>query len=286
MRDLNFSYVIGACKGHTASTTGCGNATVQETNSMIKEVLALPVPSERVFWDVHSPSPAELPIEVANYSRLGSKIRTVVLEENGVTHDLGRALSHAVLNNAYQRLGENVVPIAGYPDMLQAYQQMDRWGGTDEVLSNDWSQGQLFFLPNTTFGQPTYYVNQMIARSYQPNGLNLSVSNAIAAGTVVGGVDCFAAGSDSGAIIVLRCVNNQPQDVSVTVALAGVAAGQWIVDVSTMSGYSPSLNNTPASPRLVAPVQTLSAILKYGETALNLPPFSFTVVTMTHKTKQ
>ena len=28
---------------------------------------------------------------------------------------------HAVLNNAYQRLGEEVVPIAGYPDMLQAY---------------------------------------------------------------------------------------------------------------------------------------------------------------------
>ena len=122
MRDLNFSYVIGACKGHTASTTGCGNTTVQETNSMIKEVLTLPVPSERVFWDVHSPTPEELPIEVANYSRLGSKVRTVVLEENGETHDLGRALYHAILNNAYQRLGENVVPIAGYPDMLQAYQ--------------------------------------------------------------------------------------------------------------------------------------------------------------------
>jgi hypothetical protein len=166
MGGLNFSYVIGACKGHTASTTGCGNTTVEETTAMIKEVLTLPVPSDRVFWDVHSPTPSELPIEVANFSRLGSKVRTVVLEENGVTHDLGRALGHAVLNNAYQRLGEAVVPIAGYPDMLQAYQQMDRWGGKDEVLSNDWSQGQLFFLPNMTFGQPPFFVNQAWKHSF------------------------------------------------------------------------------------------------------------------------
>ena len=120
MRDLNFSYVIGACKGHTASATGCGNTTVMETEAMIKEVLTLPVPSDRIFWDVHSPTPSELPIEVANYSRLGSKVRTVVLEENGVTHNLGRALGHARLNNAYQRLGESVVPIAGYPGAKHA----------------------------------------------------------------------------------------------------------------------------------------------------------------------
>merc|ERR1712194_229259 len=120
---------------------------------MMKEVLTLPVPSNRIFWDVHSPTPSELPIEVANYSRLGTQVRTVELEENGGTHDLGRALGHAKLNNAYQRLGESIVPIAGYPDMMQAYQQMDRWGGRDETISNGWDQGQLFFLPNCTFGQ-------------------------------------------------------------------------------------------------------------------------------------
>ena len=30
-------------------------------------------------------------------------------------------------------------------------------------------QGQLFILPNMTWGQPTYYVNQMVAQSYQPH---------------------------------------------------------------------------------------------------------------------
>ena len=143
MAGLEFSYIIGACKGHTGSQTGCGVSTVNLTEQMIAEVLTLPVASERIFWDVHSPTPAELPLEVANYSRLGSKVRTVVLEENGETHDLGRALSHAALNNAYQRLGEQVIPIAGYPDMMQAYQQMDRWGGIAEADSNQWSQGQL-----------------------------------------------------------------------------------------------------------------------------------------------
>ena len=161
---------------------------------------------------------------------------------------------------------------------------MDRWGGKDEVLSNDWSQGQLFFLPNTTFGQPTYYVNQMIARSYQPNGLNLSVSNTFAAGAANSGVDYFAAASDTGDNIVLRCVNDQPQHVNITVALAGAAAGRWFIEVSTMSGSTPNLNNTPAFPLLVAPVKTFSAVVASGKAGLNLPPFSFSVVTMTRNT--
>jgi alpha-L-arabinofuranosidase len=118
LKGLNFSYIIGACKGHTASPTGCGTTTKNDTEAMIAEVIAMErdgvVPSNRVFWDVHSPVPTELAIEVQNYTRLGSRVRTVVLEENGITHNLARALSHARLNNAYQRLGEQVVPIAGY----------------------------------------------------------------------------------------------------------------------------------------------------------------------------
>ena len=41
----------------------------------------------------------------------------------------------------------------------------------DDVIA---IKGQLFFLPNMTFGQPPYYVNQMIAASYQPQGLSVS----------------------------------------------------------------------------------------------------------------
>ena len=118
LKGLNFSYIIGACKGHTASPTGCGTTTKNDTEAMIAEVVALErdgvVPSNRVFWDGPSPVPTELAIEVQNYTKLGSHVRTVVLEENGITHNLARALSHARLNNAYQRLGEQVVPIAGY----------------------------------------------------------------------------------------------------------------------------------------------------------------------------
>jgi hypothetical protein len=147
-------------------------------------------------------------------------VRTVVLEENGVTHDLGRALAHARLNNAYQRLGQHVVPIAAYPDMLQAYQQMDHWGGPLEPLSNRWSQGQLFVLPNMTFGQPPYHVNQMIARSYQPRGLVTSQS-----GSGHESIDCFAAANDIGDVVVVRCVNEAASTASLRVTITNAAVG-------------------------------------------------------------
>ena len=104
--------------------------------------------------------------------------------------------------------------------------------------------GQLFFLPNTTFGQPTFYINQMIARSYQPNGLNLSVSHTSMAAAPSGGelIDCFAAASESGETIVLRCVNDQALAVIATLSLVGAPAGQWAIEVSSMVSLSLSLS--------------------------------------------
>jgi alpha-L-arabinofuranosidase len=131
----------------------------------------------------------------------------------------------------------------------------------------------------------------MIARSYQPNGLNCSVSSSGGAIAPDSGVpDCFAAASDSGETVVLRCVNEQPTSVTAAVSLAGAAAGAWSVEISTMHGESPTLNNTPAQPRLVAPVQkqpsqirTLMAEAAGQQAVVGLPPFSFTVATMTRK---
>ena len=133
--------------------------------------------------------------------------------------------------------------------------------------------------------QPPYFVNQMIARSYQPNGLNCSVSSETDAGAPA--VDCFAAASDSGDTIVLRCVNDQAEGVTAAVALAGGAAARsWSMDISTMQGRCPNLNNTPAFPRLVAPVQQPRRILtETGKANLDLPAFSFTVATMTYKVR-
>ncbi|MFK5165222.1 hypothetical protein, partial [Propionibacterium freudenreichii] len=38
-------------------------------------------------------------------------------------------------------------------------------------------QGQIFTLPNMTWGQPTYYVIQMVQLSYQPHNVAVTYSN-------------------------------------------------------------------------------------------------------------
>ena len=56
MADLKFSYIIGACKGHTAGRTSCGTDTVKLTEEMIASVLELPsnleqlAPEKRCVW--------------------------------------------------------------------------------------------------------------------------------------------------------------------------------------------------------------------------------------------
>ena len=40
---LELSYIIGACKGHTASATGCGPTTVNETEQMMAIVRQLEI---------------------------------------------------------------------------------------------------------------------------------------------------------------------------------------------------------------------------------------------------
>ena len=124
----------------------------------------------------------------------------------------------------------------------------------------------------------------MIARSYQPHALNISIGSANARDAVQ--PDCFAASSEHGDVVVLRCVNENDQAIEATVALVGAIATTdstgWTLSVKTMHGPSPKLNNTPAQPKLVAPVDVPVSSLSYSDhlaMPLRLLPWSFTVAT-------
>ena len=166
-----------------------------------------------------------------------------------------------------------------------------------------WLHGCRFFLPNCTFGQPPYFVNQMIAQSYHPRGLEITTSfssSSTGTTTAADSVDCFAAANELGSVVVLRCVNYQPLPVRLSATLlpsssgggGGLASGGadsaavgWKWSARTMAGASPRMNNTPAQPRLVAPVKVATRAARAvagrngGAASLTLPAFSFTVVT-------
>ncbi len=101
----------------------------------------------------------------------GSQLRYVILEENGGDHGLLRGLGHATYSNMMHRLmalfRRQLITghadfgfLHGYANCLEAFQGMD--------VEQAFPQGQIFFLPNMTWAQPTYYVIQMVANSYQP----------------------------------------------------------------------------------------------------------------------
>jgi hypothetical protein len=58
--------------------------------------------------------------------------------------------------------------IHGYANCFEAFQGMD--------VEQAFPQGQVFHLPNMTWGQPTYYVIQMVAESYQPYNVLLTTA--------------------------------------------------------------------------------------------------------------
>ena len=131
---------------------------------------------DRVFWDLHvGAEPNSVPywegmveqfqtvVDEAN-----SQMRFVILEENGGDHGLLRGLGHATYSNMMHRHGD-FAHVHGYANAMEAWQGMD--------VEQAFPQGQIFTLPNMTWGQPTYYVIQMVQLSYQPYNLQLSTNN-------------------------------------------------------------------------------------------------------------
>jgi alpha-L-arabinofuranosidase len=162
-----------------------------------------------------------------------NQVRLCILEENGVHHDLRRALGHAHHVNTIERMGGLVV-IDCAANCLQPYQQHDNW----------WDQGQLFFTPDQVWGMPPYYAQQMIARHYQPLSIDVQVQQ------VGDALDVSATRSDDGRTVVLKVVNLEPENIAADITILPGRAGS--VHVTRLLGDL-SAENTPDEPRKIAP---------------------------------
>ena len=185
-----------------------------------------------------------------------TSIRCAILEENGNTHDMARALAHAVMLNVVRR-SAGFVPLDSPANALQPYKQND----------NGWDQGQIFFSPSQVWMQPPFYAQQMAAKNHQP----LLVESSCSSNT---NLDYTATRNEAGDTIVLHIVNYGSTTRGLTLNLTGFGEVGSITSLS-LSG---TLNgeNTPERPTRFVPVE--STITPGGRLVLKANSYSVFVI--------
>ena len=199
------------------------------------------------FWDYHpwteTPQQAkDKEAEIAQMRQLflewnpQTTMRCAILEENGNTHDMARALAHAVMLNVVRR-SAGFVPLDSPANALQPYKQND----------NGWDQGQIFFSPSQVWMQPPFYAQQMAAKNHQPLLVESSCSTNA-------NLDYTATRNEAGDTIVLHIVNYGSTSRGLTLNLTGFGEVGSITSLS-LSG---TLNgeNTPERPTRFVPVES------------------------------
>ena len=239
-----------------------------------KKILDLAKSYDRSVWfDVHiwnhEPRDAEQPIAalktfIDSLAKLSPEadFKVCVLEENSGNHAVRRALAHAQTINGLMRLGDWVRVVCA-ANALQPHQQND----------NGWDQGLLFLDPCRVWGQPPYYVTQMVAKNYLPKRVQAkaqSPGNAL---------DVVAMVGTDGRELSLQVVNLGNQRLRTRIQIDGFKPEHPVVHVTQLSGELDE-TNTPEDFKRVVPRtgdEKFEAEAN-GTTELYFPPRSFTVL--------
>lgn len=219
------------------------------------------------LWDYHpwteTPQQAkDIEAEIAKMRQFflewnpQTSMRCAILEENGNTHDMARALAHAVMLNVVRR-SAGFVPLDSPANALQPYKQND----------NGWDQGQIFFSPSQVWMQPPFYAQQMAAKNHQP----LLVESSCSSNT---NLDYTATRNEAGDTIVLHIVNYGTTTRGLTLNLTGFGE---IGNITSLS-LSGTLNgeNTPERPTRFVPIE--STITLGGRLMLKANSYSVFVI--------
>lgn len=186
----------------------------------------------------------------------GADFKVCVFEENAVNHTMRRALAHAHAINEIQRY-EHEVPILCAANCLQPDGQND----------NGWDQGLLFLNQSKAWGQPSYYVTQMISDSHQPLCVQSFVDS------YNNSLDVTACKSLDGKTLSLRVVNLDQWDIEASINLAGFVSAHT-AEMLQIKGRLNDSNTADESERVV-PVKRLIDITTGKYT---FPAYSFTVI--------
>jgi len=193
---------------------------------------------------------------------LGQRVFCAVLEENGNSCSLGRALGHVDNSIELQRLAPQVrAQTAAGIFMPGAAGLQDQW--------------HVKFSAERVVWAPHAFAQQMLSASHQPNVLAGSFHTATS--------NFIALASDDGDTLVLRVKNPAGAAINLTASLAAKpASGAWrrAVGVVTLAGSALSDENDFDTPTKVAPVTGAAALAADSDTlSYAVPPFSFVVFT-------
>lgn len=216
------------------------------------------------YWDYHpwteTPQQAQkAEAEILQMRKLflqwnpQTTMRCAILEENGNTHNMARALAHAVMLNVVRRAG-GFVPLDSPANALQPYKQND----------NGWDQGQIFFSPSQVWMQPPLYAQQMAATNHQPLLVESSCSSPV-------NLDYTVTRNQAGDTLVLHVVNYETAPQSLTLNLKNFGTISSIRSV-VLCGKAEA-ENTPQQPTSYIPFE---GTVEPGN-ALTLEPYSYTV---------
>jgi alpha-L-arabinofuranosidase len=237
-----------------------------------QKILALAKEHNRpVCFDVHignnEPKEPDLTgtisfIEALEKLNPGADFKVCIFEENAGNHAIRRALGHAHAINAIERIGDRV-PILCAANCLQPYGQND----------NDWDQGMVFLTPSQVWGQPPYYVTQMISRNYLPNCVRVEATSPD------GALDVTAKRSQDAAVVTLQVVNTEKRPVSATIQLKGFLPKRDSAWVSVLSGALDDVN-TPEAPERFVPRESewKHGCSSEGNFQYTFPAYSFTIL--------
>jgi alpha-L-arabinofuranosidase len=240
-----------------------------------KKILDLAVQHEREVWfDVHiwTGEPRQpdglggVPSFIAALRNLNpqARFKVAIFELNANNHALRRALSNAHAINELKRLGDDV-PVVCSANCLQPYQQNE----------NGWDQGLLFLDPSQVWGQPPYYVTQMMSTHYQPLCVETTVECPDRC------LDVTATCSKDGRTTVLSVVNVASEPVETSIRLPEFSPEKDTAKVMTLTGQLGDIN-TPEEPGCVTPTKSswrLTRDAGSGELVYTFGANSFTLLT-------
>ena len=146
-----------------------------------------------------------------------------------------------------------------------------------------WDQGLSFFLPNMTWLQPPGVVHAMLAATWQPNALGVSLTGG-SSGSGPGVTAAAQMASDRSSVVV-QLANAVWGSVpgNATIALKGFAPAAgvdlWLMAEPGTGAVNSTAGNTPADPTYIQAVHsTLTWPAGAGQITVALPPLSAAVL--------